>query len=122
MVSSNAGFSNGVGLPAKRGCGSESCGRFEPESVGVVGADSIAGEPDEEEEVSDDCGVCSSSRSWDGVSERVGRMLSGRGVSTDGEGFRGTGDETPSLGPGTGDGDGRGLFDGGRERDGLGVR
>lgn len=59
------------------------------------------------------------------MSEGVGGgVVSGRGVSISGEELRETDWGPSSFDPGsvTGDGDGRGLFDVGREWEGLGVR
>lgn len=49
-------------------------------------------------------------------------VVPGRGVSLNGEEFRGIDNGVSSLDSGTGDDDGRGLFDGGREGEELGVR
>ena len=124
LVSSKAGFSRRVGLPPACDWSSTFCEWFRSGSAGVAGSDSIAEEEDEYE-ANDDWGIVSSSKSWDSVSEGVsGGIVSGSGVSANGEDLRGVDDCALSScsGSGTGDGDGRGLFDRASEGDGLGVR
>lgn len=69
--------------------------------------------------------IDSSSKSRDLVSEGVdGGIVSGRGVSFNGDELRGIEGRSPSFDPdsGTGDDDRGRLPDGGGEWDGLGVR
>ena len=88
------------------------------------GADSITEEAGEYE--ANDGGTDgSSSKSWESVWEFVGGdVVSGRVVSFGGGECGGANGGVPSFNPrwDTGEGDGRGLFDGGRKWDGLGVR